>query len=56
MAEDELRFLCRESGCQFNNKPYCNIPDGRPVIIGPPHGTCQQYEEKKEDSLCQSGS
>lgn len=50
MPEDELRFMCRETNCRYNNRPYCNIPDGRPIVIGAPNGTCQQFEEKKEES------
>jgi len=49
MPEDELKFLCRETSCQHNNRPYCKaVEEGRPIIIAGPHGSCQQYESKKE--------
>lgn len=50
MSEDELKFLCRDTTCLSNNRPYCKITgEGRPIIIGP-GGKCEQREEKKEEA------
>mgnify|MGYP001569031354 CR=1 FL=1 len=50
MPEDELKFLCRDTTCLNNKRPYCKVAEeGRPVIIGP-GGLCEQREEKKEEA------